>query len=183
MSCAYMAASSAACSAVRTVATPLSFRGTSSCRGCMPFERRRELVARRQAQLAEDAREVALDGARGHEQRLRDLAVGEALARELGDAPLARGQRLEAGQRHPARACARRPQLCLGLCRKRACAGSMRSVQGGTEELTRLAAAVSTPELRAEVGQSSRAVDTRAGAGEGRDCFAKQRLPIVAPRD
>ena len=50
------------------------------------------------AQLAEHAGQVPLDGARGDEQRLRDLAVGRALRRELSDAALAGRQRLHPAQ-------------------------------------------------------------------------------------
>ena len=64
----------------------------------------RELAPRVELQLAEDAREVALDRACGDEQRLCDLAVGEALAGELGDAALAGRQRVEPREHDPARA-------------------------------------------------------------------------------
>ena len=54
-------------------------------------------------ELGEDAREVTLDGAHGHEQRLSDLAVGEAVARQLGHAPLAGRERLDPAQGDAAR--------------------------------------------------------------------------------
>jgi hypothetical protein len=42
---------------------------------------------------------VDLDRPGGHEERLGDLAVGGALRGQLGDAPLAGRERLDAAQR------------------------------------------------------------------------------------
>jgi hypothetical protein len=53
-------------------------------------ERRWELRARRDAEFAVGAGEVHLDRLRCDEEGLCDLAVGGALGRHLGDAPLAR---------------------------------------------------------------------------------------------
>src|SRR5262245_23683877 len=49
----------------------------------------RQLVSRVELEFAEDAREVALNGASGDEEGLCDLAVGEVVAGELGDAAFA----------------------------------------------------------------------------------------------
>jgi hypothetical protein len=48
-----------------------------------------KLVPRVELELAEDARQVTLDRPSGDEEGLGDLAVGEALAGELGDPALA----------------------------------------------------------------------------------------------
>ena len=57
-----------------------------------------QLVARAQGELGEHARQVTLDGAHGHEQRLSDLAVGEAVAGELCHPALAGRERLDPAQ-------------------------------------------------------------------------------------
>src|SRR4051812_5967333 len=62
-----------------------------------------QLSARADAELAVGRAEVTLDGLLGHEQRLGDLAVAEALRRQVGDAELRRRQRLPSGQRGAAR--------------------------------------------------------------------------------
>jgi hypothetical protein len=59
-------------------------------------------------------RQVALDGAVGHEQGLGDLAVGESFGRQLGDATLAGGESFETGEQHTPRLGSRCPQLGLG---------------------------------------------------------------------
>ena len=53
--------------------------------------------------LREDAREVALNRACGNEEGLRDLAVGEALARELGDPAFTGRQRVGPRENDPRR--------------------------------------------------------------------------------
>src|SRR5213592_3819993 len=58
----------------------------------------RKLVSRVDPELAEDACQVTLDGARRDEQCLGDLAVAAAMAGEFRDTALARCQRLEAAE-------------------------------------------------------------------------------------
>src|SRR5215211_3571178 len=82
-------------------------------------QRARELISRVEPELAEDARQVPFNRAGGDEQRLCDLAVGEALAGELGDAALAGGQRVEPGQDDSARPRPRRAKLGLGVSGER----------------------------------------------------------------
>src|SRR3712207_4147235 len=55
-----------------------------------------ERLARGHVELAEDLGEVALDRARGDEERLRDLAVREPLGGQLRDAQLAGRERVHA---------------------------------------------------------------------------------------
>ena len=57
------------------------------------------LVATRDAELAVGALEVRLGGRGGDEQRLRDLAIGQPLGGQPGDAQLAGGERVAAGDR------------------------------------------------------------------------------------
>src|SRR5207248_2898064 len=67
-----------------------------SLRGRRLSERRRELRARVDPELAVDARQVHLDRSLGDEEGLRDLSVGRPRRRQLGDASLAGRQRLDA---------------------------------------------------------------------------------------
>src|SRR6476646_6148836 len=77
---------------IRTVWTPPSFlRGARGAGG----ECGVKVAARVELQLAEDAREVALDRTCGDEEGLRDLPHGQATTRVFRDAPLARGQGAE----------------------------------------------------------------------------------------
>src|SRR5436305_12781752 len=57
----------------------------------------RELVARRELELAQDARDVALDGFRRQAQPSRDLLVQVAAGDQLKHLALARGQLVELG--------------------------------------------------------------------------------------
>jgi hypothetical protein len=86
---------------------------------------------------------MTLNRARRHEQRPRDLAVGQPLARVLGDPPLARGQRRESREHDPAGARARGEQLGLGMLGDRLRADAMRAVERVAQQLARLAPAVS----------------------------------------
>ena len=81
--------------------TPRGWQRAASSRyaGASTFEDLCQAWAGVHPQLAVHAREVKLDGLRGDEQRLRDLAVAVTLGGQLGDAPLARGQRIRAGER------------------------------------------------------------------------------------
>src|SRR5436190_13714238 len=74
-----------------------------------------QLVAGFDLELPEDAREMALHGPRRDEERLRDLAVRPALARQLGNPKLARRERIDAGQNEATRPRTRGPKLRLRL--------------------------------------------------------------------
>ena len=65
------------------------------------------------AELAIDTGEVTLDRSRRDVQRLRDVTVRAPVRGELGDPPLARGQRLGAAQRIAPRTAAGRVELGL----------------------------------------------------------------------
>ena len=58
---------------------------------------------------------MTLDGPCGNEERLGDLAVGEALAGELGDATFARGERVESGEQDATRPRTGCSELRLGV--------------------------------------------------------------------
>ena len=72
---------------------------------------------------------MTLDGARGDKERLRDLAVREPLARELGASALAGCQRVESRENDAARARAGRAKLGLGEISERSRAGTMGGVE------------------------------------------------------
>src|SRR5437867_1250198 len=78
--------------------------GSDLDRHSVPLQCGAKLVSRGELQFAEDAGEVALNRACGDEQRLRDLAVSEAVAGVLGDPALAGCQRVEPCEKDPARA-------------------------------------------------------------------------------
>src|SRR5512144_2835666 len=102
-----------------------------------------ELVSRVEAELAEHAREMTLDRARGDEQHLGDLAIREVLAGQLGDTALACRQRVEPGEHDAPRSRAGRAQLGLGPCGERCGARAMCDVECLPEELAGFGAPVS----------------------------------------
>ncbi|HEX8859076.1 MAG TPA: hypothetical protein VGC06_08290, partial [Actinomycetes bacterium] len=67
--------------------------------------------------------EVHLDGPQGHEQRLRDLAVGAPGGGQLGDPALTAGQGVDALQGRPPRAETEAAELVTGAGRDRQPAG------------------------------------------------------------
>src|SRR5512146_455389 len=119
-----------------------------------------KLAARIELQLAEDARQVTLDRPCGDEERLCDLAVCLTVAGELGDPPLAGGQRLEARQEGPARARAGGAELGLRFLSESSGSGSVGCVEPFAQKLPRVPASVATPKHRAEVGECSGSLQT-----------------------
>jgi hypothetical protein len=109
---------------------------------------------------------VALDGSRRHEEQLRDLAVRQPLAGELGDPQLARSKRVDAGEDDAARPRPGRAQLGLRPRREQSSARAMSGVERLAEKPARLAPPVPPPKERAEIGQRSRPLELRARALE-----------------
>src|SRR5919202_798845 len=108
-------------------------------------ERVAELGARADPELAVDVAQVDLDGLRRHEQRLRDVLVRHVLGSHLGDAALARRQRLGAGEDELARPRAGRGELGLRVVDERLRAGADGEIEPLAEELPRLGALVRAP--------------------------------------
>jgi hypothetical protein len=75
------------------------------------LEQGRQLRPAGDAELAEDARQVALDGLGGEEQLAGDLAGGLAGGGQFGDVALTGGQRLQSGPGATAGASPRSPEL------------------------------------------------------------------------
>ena len=120
-------------------------------------ERVGELAAAGDLELAIDMAEVPLGGLGGDEQRLRDLAIGQALGGEPCDAQLAGGQRVAAGDRVTPRLRARRDQLRARL--------------------------VGDPPRTATVGEIQRALELGCAPGRGgRRAAARRRSPIARGR-
>ncbi len=142
-----------------------------------------ELVARVELELAEDAGEVALHGSRRDEERLRDLAVRPALARQLGDPKLARRQRIDSGQDDATRTRAGGTKLRLRLFGKKQRPASMRGVKAVAKHVFRLRASISTPQHRAEVDEGPRSLQLRVTTFEGLYGFAKQTFTALSARD
>ena len=151
------------------------------CRDCSALRQRGgKLVSRVELQLAEDAREVTLDRARRDEERLCDLAVGEALAGELGDPALAGRQRVEPREHDPARARAGGAELGLGLLGERSGARAVGGVECLAQKLPRLGASIAPPKHGAEVGESARSLQPGVAALERVDGLTEQGRSAVA---
>src|SRR6266568_7362910 len=88
-----------------------------------------KFVSRVQLQLAEDACEVTLNRTCGDEERLGDLAVGEALTGELRNPAFAGCERVDPGEQDPARARAGGAELGLGVFGEGSGAGSVGGVE------------------------------------------------------
>ena len=142
-----------------------------------------QLLARAQGELGEHAREVTLDRAHGHEERLSDLAVGEAVARQLGHAPLARRQRLDPAQGHAPRLGAGGAQLGLGEVGQRRGARVMGDVERLAQHRARLGAPAGGAHQHPELGQRPRALERDPRALEALDALAQERLALAAARD
>jgi hypothetical protein len=124
---------------------------------------------------------VTLDGARSDEQRLRDLAVGKALARELGDPALAGCQRVEPRENDSARPRAGGAQFGLGLVGERLGARTVGDVECLAQELSRFGAPIASSEQGAEVGESARSLQAGIAPLERVDRPAEQgRSTITA---
>ena len=104
-----------------------------------PSPRRPYAEAGESSAIAAGSSEVTLDCAVGDEQRLCDLPVAEVLAGELGDATFAGCQRVEAGEDHPARTRASRPELSVGPFGEPTRASAVGAVKRFAEELSRFA--------------------------------------------
>jgi hypothetical protein len=129
-------------------------------------------------QLPEDAREVTLDRAVRDKEHLCDLPVGEILARELGDATLARCQRVKSRQDDPARTRAGGSELRLGALGKPCGARAVGSVEGLSKDLSRLGAPIAPPQHGTEVGEGARALQSRVALVECLDGFSQQELAL-----
>ncbi len=111
-----------------------------------------ELAAAGDLELAVDAAEVRLGGHGGDEQRLRDLAIGEAFGGEPRDAQLAGGQRVAAGDRVAPWLGARGDQLRARLVGDPPRAQVVGEIQGALELGARLDAAAGAAQRRAVIG-------------------------------
>src|SRR5262249_2874496 len=110
------------CTGSMRTATPGSPRGRpldltpdflSGYLGSRLVEGGRELPPGADLQLPVHVREVELDRLHGHEELLRDLLVAAVAGGEVGDAALARGERLDAAADHAPRAGARGRELLV----------------------------------------------------------------------
>src|SRR3954453_6076138 len=120
-----------------------------------------ELTARIQLELAEDARKVTLDCPSRDEERLCDLAVLPALARQFGNSELARRQRIDPGENDAARPRPGGAKLRLGFRGESHRAGPVSDVERLAEELFRLRASISPAKHGAEIGESPRSLQPR----------------------
>src|SRR2546426_219058 len=100
-------------------------------------ERRSELRARTDRELAVDAREVDLDCSLSDEERLGDLAVGGAFGSHLGDTSFAGRERGDPAQCDSPRSSTGGEELLLGTRSERRGAADRRQLDRLTELLAR----------------------------------------------
>ena len=103
----------------------------------------------------------------------------EALPGELGDAALARRQRVEPGEDDPARARAGGAKLGLGLLRERLGARAVGGVECLAQEFSRLGSPIAPPQQGAEVGEGARSLQARVATLERLDRLTEQKRPTV----
>src|SRR5215211_9333151 len=148
----------------------------------LPGERLRETGAARDAELSVDVRQVDLDRLRGHVQRVGDVAVAPPLRREVGDAPLARGQRFGAGECLAPRAAAGGVELRPGARCERlrtAVVGDLNRLQERRASFRGLSR---VPQGRPERGERLREFQSRRGVAGHLDGLLQQLEPLVAPQ-
>jgi len=143
--------------------------------GIADTEQNSELASRIELQLPKDTGEMAFNSAGGDEERLGDLAVCEAVGRELRDTTFAGCQRLEARENDAPWAGAGGTELGLRVVGQGSCSGTVRGVEGLTQQLARFDSPVSPTEHGAEVGESSRTLQPRIATVEGADCLPEKR--------
>src|SRR5687768_13521278 len=114
----------------RIPATPAAGYGARSLLFC---ERRRQLVARADPELAVGGAEVLLDGLAAHVQRLGDVGVRASLRRQRGDPSLVGRERLDSAQLRPARSRAGDQQLGPGALGQRRGAAADREIERAAE--------------------------------------------------
>src|SRR5512132_3583618 len=146
-------------------------------------ERARELRARADRELAVDAREMDLDRPLSDEERLRDLAVGGAFGRQLGDAALTGRQRLDAAQGDTPRARAGGEKLALRTFGERAGAADRRQLESLTKLLARLRAAVGPAKRGAQLGPGLRVLEPSRRPAQDVDRFHEELEPALAALD
>src|SRR6266516_338560 len=122
---------------------------------------------------------MSFDRACGDEEALGDLAVGESLAREFGDAALAGGQRVESREDDPARARAGGAECGLGSVGEWLGARAVGRIQRLAEQLASVGAAVAPPEHRAEVGKCASSFQPRVATREVVDGLTEQELATL----
>jgi hypothetical protein len=144
---------------------------------------RREFVSRLNPELAEDAREVALDRPCSNEECLGDLAVGEALAGELGDPTFTGRERVEPREHNPARARTGGAELGLGVLGEGSGARAVGGVECLAEQFPRFSAAIAAPEQCTEVGERPRSLQPRVAALERVKGLMEQERSTVTACD
>ena len=118
-----------------------------------------ELRTARDVELLEDVREVGLDRPLGHVELLGDLAVGEPVGGQQGDAVLGRCERLDAGQRGAAGPRAGALQLVPGTAGEQAHAAAVGELECPAERLAGVASAIGAPQRGAEVDERARVLE------------------------
>ncbi len=144
-------------------------------------------------ELTVDVREVRLDGLRGDEERLRDLAVRLPVGRHLGDPPLARGERVDSAAneatgprpRREGSACVRSART-IAPQRRASSSPSWRWERASARWLARRRAAPNSVErlrpLELRLRRWRARPPTRGGARDPRRRLRRARRPAVRRR-
>src|SRR5437763_5817586 len=122
---------------------------------------------------------MAFDRACGDEQRLRNLAVGKAIAREFGNPTFARRQGVEATENDAAGPGAGGAELGLGPFGKEFASRAVRGVERLAEKFARFGAAIASTQHRAEIGEGARSLQSGVTVLECADGFPEQELSTL----
>src|SRR3954453_4053204 len=146
-------------------------------------KRRRQLRARRDLELAVDARQMHLPRLRRHEERLRDVLVRHVLRGHLGDAPLAWRQRIDARQHQPARTRTGGGELGLRTLLERGGTELVRELETLAQELARVGALVRAAQRGTELDERTCVLEPGLRRLEHLDGLAQHLLPGHAALD
>ena len=121
--------------------------------------------------------QVPLDGVLGEEQRLGDAAVRLSGGGELGDAPLAGGQRVEPGDRGATGPGAAGQKLLAGAPLERGRPALVGQTERAAQRIAAGDAPPRAPERRAEIVQRVRELQRRVGLLKGCNGVLERRQP------
>ena len=123
---------------------------------------------------------MGLDRPLGDVELLGDLAVGEPVGGEDGDAVLRRRERLDAGERGAARPGAGALQLVAGAAGEQAHAAAVGDLERPAQRLAGVVAAVGPPERGAEVDERARVLEPVGRGLEQGAGLLQQRDAVAA---
>src|SRR5450755_4330166 len=135
-----------------------------SGRWALDGERAWEVLARVDPELAVDAAELILDGLRGYEQRLCDVAVRRSVGSHLRHAHLTRGQRVASADHLPPWPGAGGSQLLVGARGEPFGAAPARDIKADAQRVAGGGALVGATQRGAKLDQCAGALERRPRA-------------------